>query len=137
MTPGVTYAAKLAFLKGQIKADHVFRVALYDFRCRLTPASEKYTTDHEVKDVGYKAKGKVLATPSFGLDLSTAWMNFPEQVVWKGSSISARGALIFDETLDDLAIVVVDFGKTITSTNDDFKLTFPADGRNALITLPK
>lgn len=137
MTPGVTYAAKLAFLKGEIKPDHVFRVALYNFQCRLTPASLKYTTEHEVKDAGYRARGRVLGKPSYGLDLSTAFMNFPEEVVWKGSSISARGALIFDETLDDMAIVVVDFGKTITSTNDDFKLTFNADGRNALITLPK
>jgi hypothetical protein len=54
-------------------------------------------------------------------------MDFPGEVTWANVSISAAGCLIYDETLDNLAIAVGSFGGIISSTNDKFTLSPEAD----------
>lgn len=134
MIPGLTNAARLAFLQGKIKPTDKFKVALYTFQARLGRQTTAYKTEHEAVGLGYKAGGKELGAPVFGTSGDAAFMNWREPVIWKASSITARGALIYDASLDNLAILVIDFDKTITSTNHEFKLAFPSDS-DALIQL--
>lgn len=134
MIPGLTNAARLAFLQGKIKPTDKFRVALYTFQARIGRQTVAYKPEHEVAGPGYKARGKELGSPVFGIQGDAAYMNWEEPVIWKASSITARGALIYDESQNDLAILVIDFGKTITSTNHEFKLSFPVNS-DALIQL--
>lgn len=125
MIAGLTTAARLAFLQGKVKPTDKFKVALYTFQARLGPGTEKYTSEFEVAGPGYAKGGKYLSAPVYGAEGRTAYMNFVEPAIWKASSLSARGALVYDETAGNLAILVIDFGKTITSTSHEFKLVFP------------
>ena len=134
MIPGLTNAARLAFLEGRIKPTDKFMVALYTFQARLGRQTTTYKKEFEVAGPGYKAGGKELGAPIFGIQGDAAYMNWQEPVVWKASTLTARGALIYNETQNNLAMLVIDFGKTITSTNHEFKLSFPANS-DALIQL--
>jgi hypothetical protein len=134
LIPGLTNAARLALLQGKIKPTDKFKVALYTFQARLGRNSFAYTPDYEAVGLGYKAGGKELGAPIYGVVGDAAFMNWEKPVIWKASSITARGALIYDASLENLAILVIDFEKTITSTNHEFKLSFPANS-DALIQL--
>jgi len=68
---------------------------------------------------------------------TTAWIDFTTDPTWANSTITARGALIYNDTLAGKnAVAVLDFGADITSTNGTFLVTFPtADATNALIRI--
>ena len=121
-------------LQGKIKPTDKFKVALYTFQARLGRNTVAYTKDYEAAGLGYKAGGKELGSPVFGVMGDAAFMNWEKPVIWKASSITARGALIYNASLDNLAMLVIDFDKTITSTNHEFKLSFPSNS-DALIQL--
>ena len=123
----VTTAARLAFLKGEIRADHVFKIALYTETADLDATTTKYTKQGEVAAAGYAAK--TLDAPVFGTDTAddSATMGFSGEVVWPNVTVAAAGCLIYDETLDNLAVFVGDFGAIIASTNDRFKLKMVPD----------
>ena len=121
----VTTAARLAFLKGEIKAGHVFKVALYTDKANLGPTTKAYTTVGEVAVSGYAAKR--LDSPVFSSTDTEAVMGFKGEVVWPNVTIAAAGCMIYDESLDNLAVFVGDFGAIIASTNDKFKLAMAPD----------
>lgn len=121
----LTVHGRLAFLRGDVRPDHVFRIALYTDKAELTYATKSYTAVGEVKGQGYSSK--TLAQPTYKIEDKLALVSFPGDVVWPNSTISAAGYMIYDETLDNLAIAVGSFGATISSTNDKFTLN-PPDG---------
>lgn len=53
-----------------------------------------------------------------------------DDVVWTDASISARYAVIYDNTptTNKPLIAYIDFGSTMSSTNANFSLVFSADG---------
>ena len=52
------------------------------------------------------------------------------------ASITARGALIYNDTNGDKAVAVLDFGANKTSTSGTFTVQFPAaDATNAIIRI--
>jgi len=51
-------------------------------------------------------------------------------------SITARGALIYNDTQSDKAVCVLDFGGDKTASSGDFTIVFPtADASNAIIRI--
>jgi hypothetical protein len=51
-------------------------------------------------------------------------------------TITARGALIYNDTNADRAVCVLDFGGDKTATAGDFTITFPtANASNAIIRI--
>ena len=121
----LTTAGRLAFLQGKVRPDHVFKIALYTDKADLGKKTKAYGTVNEVKAEGYSAA--TLSTPIFSESDDVAIMDFPGEVTWSNVSISAAGCLIYDETLDNLAIAVGSFGGIISSTNDKFTLAPEAD----------
>lgn len=121
----LTTAGRLAFLQGKIRPDHVFMIALYTDKANLGKKTKVYSPLNEVTVEGYKPM--ILNKPVFSESEDVAIMDFPGEVTWNNVSISAAGCLIYDKTLDNLAIAVGSFGSTITSTNDKFTLEPSAD----------
>jgi hypothetical protein len=121
----LTTAARLAFLKGEVKPDHVFKIALYTKEASLGMDTKIYTKSGEVVARGYEAKA--LGKPVFGIEGVEATMGFTGDVVWPNVTIAAAGCMIYDETLGNLAVLVGDFGDIIASTNDKFKLTMASN----------
>ena len=67
---------------------------------------------------------------------TTAFTDFAD-TTWASSTITARGAMIYNDTAaGNPAVVILDFGSDKTSTNGDFTVVFPtADASNAIIRI--
>lgn len=122
ITSCTTNAGRLALLKGEVKPDHVFKIALFTSKADLNKSTKTYKPENEVVGQGYSAK--TLATPAYGVnEADEAYLDFPATLVWPNATIAADGCMIYDETLGNLALAVVSFGSTISCTNDSFTLT--------------
>ena len=94
-----------------------------------------YTSANEATGTGYTAKGNLLVnvTPTTGG--TTAFVDF-NNTTWSSSTITARGALIFNDTNADSSVAVLDFGSDKSSTSGDFTIQFPTpDATNAIIRI--
>ncbi len=114
-----------------------FKIALYTASATLDATTTAYTTSNEVTGTGYTAGGKVLTvspTPTSGG--TTAYVSF-SNVSWTASTITARGALIYNNTLAGKnAVAILDFGSDKVSTASTFQISFPtADATSALIRI--
>ena len=115
---------------------NTFRIALYTSSASLGASTTAYTTSNEVSGTNYTAKGNTLTRVNPSLDGTTAITDFAD-TTWSSSTITARGALIFNEdTSGDTSVLVLDFGADKTSTAGDFTIAFPAaDASNAIIRI--
>jgi len=66
---------------------------------------------------------------------TTAFTDFGDRS-FTTASITARGALIYNDTNGNKAVAVLDFGANKTSTSGTFTVQFPAaDASNAIIRI--
>jgi len=122
-------------VRGSTAAD-TFKMALYTSSATLDATTTAYTATNETTGTGYVATGQDLAVSTAPTYTSTtAWLDFADET-WTSSSITARGALIYNDTNSDKAVAVLDFGADKTSTDGDFTVIFPAaDSSNAIIRI--
>jgi len=112
-----------------------FKIALFTSSATLGAATTAYTTSNEVSGTGYTAGGNTLTNVTPSTSGTTAFTDFAD-TTWSSATITARGALIYNSTDSDKAVVVLDFGSDKTSTNGDFTIQFPtADASNAIIRI--
>jgi hypothetical protein len=114
-----------------------FKLALYDNNASFTAATTAYTSSDEVGDSGsYAAGGGTLTNITPTTSGTTAFADFND-LTFTSATITARGALIYNDTAaGDPAVVVLDFGSDKTSTAGDFQIVFPtADASNAIIRI--
>ena len=114
-----------------------FKLALYDNTATLNAATTAYTTSGEVSASGsYSAGGGALTNVTPTSSGTTAFTDFAD-ITFTSTTITARGALIYnDSAAGDPAVVVLDFGEDKTSTNGDFQVIFPtADSSSAIIRI--
>jgi len=102
----------------------VIKIALYTSAATLGPSTTVYTTSDEVVGTGYTAGGNTLTGASVTLDGTTAVVGFTD-TNWTSSTITARGALIYNSSKSNKAIAVLDFGSDKTSTAGTFTIDFP------------
>jgi len=94
----------------------------------------KSSVDNEVANgSGYTTGGETLANKAIDYDGPTNVIKLDGgDVTWSAASITARYAIIYDDTPATDAIkpllAYVDFGADVTSTNGDFKITWDEDG---------
>ena len=112
-----------------------FKIALYDNNASFTAATTAYTATDEVSGTGYSAGGQALTTVAPTSSGTTAFLDFDNET-WTSSTITARGALIYNSTQSNKSVAVLDFGSDKTSTAGDFTVVFPtADASNAIIRI--
>jgi len=114
-----------------------FKLALYDNTATLNAATTAYTTSGEVADSGsYSAGGGALTNVTPTSSGTTAFTDFAD-ITFTSATITARGALIYNDTVaGDSSVVVLDFGEDKTSTAGDFQVIFPtADSSSAIIRI--
>jgi len=121
--------------RGSTNAD-TFKIALYTSSATLDATTTAYTVTNEVSGTGYTAGGNTLTVSQTPTSTSTtAWLDFAD-TTWASSTITANGALIYNDTNSDKAVAVLAFGGDKTSTNGDFTIVFPtADSSNAIIRI--
>jgi len=116
---------------------NTFKLALYDNSASFTAATTAYTTTNEVSGSGsYTAGGGTLTKVSPTTSGTTALTDFAD-LSFTTATITARGALIYNDTATgDPSVVVLDFGSDKTSTSGTFTIVFPtADASNAIIRI--
>jgi hypothetical protein len=112
-----------------------FKVALYTSSATLSSGTTAYTTSNEVVGSGYTAGGNTLTSVTPTTSGTTAFVDFAD-TTWSSATITARGALIYNSSKSDKAVVVLDFGADKTSTTGDFVIQFPtADASSAIIRI--
>jgi len=117
----VPTAFKVSIAEGMAK--DIFRMALFTVGAELNAATPGYTTRGEVVAKGYSAGGQALK----GFKIlrpteRTVAITWDSPVLWPDSVITARGALIYNASRGNSAVVVLDFGKDITSTDHEFEV---------------
>jgi hypothetical protein len=116
---------------------NTFKLALYTNSASFTAATTAYTSSNEVSASGsYSAGGGALTNVTPTTSGTTALTDFND-ITFTSATITARGALIYnDSAAGDPAVVVLDFGSDKTSTAGDFTVVFPtADASNAIIRI--
>ena len=116
---------------------NTFNLALYDNNASFTAATTAYTTTNEVGDSGsYTAGGGALTKVNPTTSSTTAFTDFAD-LSFTTATITARGALIYNDTATgDPSVVVLDFGSDKTSTSGTFTIIFPtANASNAIIRI--
>lgn len=133
---GMCSSFKEQLLKGEHDFDvDVFKIALYTSAATLSSATTVYSSADEVTGVGYTAGGIALTGTTVSLTGSTAFVDFND-AVWAASTITARGALIYNSSKSNKAVAVLDFGADKTSTTGDFTVQMPTnDAASAIIRL--
>lgn len=114
-----------------------FKLALYTDSASFTAATTAYTVTNEVGNSGtYAAGGGTLTNVTPTTSGTTAFTDF-DDLSFTSATITARGALIYNDTAaGDPAVVVLDFGSDKTSTAGTFTIQFPtADASNAIIRI--
>lgn len=116
---------------------NTFKLALYDNTASFTAATTAYTATSEVANSGtYSAGGGALTNVTPTTSGTTALTDFAD-ITFTSATITARGALIYNDTAaGDPAVIVLDFGSDKASTAGDFQIVFPAaDASNAIIRI--
>jgi hypothetical protein len=116
---------------------NTFKLALYTNSASFTAATTAYTATNEVGNSGtYAAGGGTLTNVTPTTSGTTALTDF-DDLSFTSATITARGALIYNDTAaGDPAVVVLDFGSDKTSTAGTFTIQFPtADASNAIIRI--
>ena len=113
-----------------------FKIALYTSDADLSASTTVYSASNEASGTGYTAGGNTLTVSQVPTSTdTTAFLSF-SPTSWASSTISARGALIYNSTQSDKAVAVLDFGDTKTTTNQTLTIEFPtADSSSAIIRI--
>jgi len=114
---------------------NAFKLALYTSSASLDASTTAYSTSNEVSGTGYTAAGAALTSVTPTTSGTTAFCDFAN-LTFSSSTITANGALIYNDTQSDKAVCTLAFGGDKTSTSGDFTISFPtADASNAIIRI--
>lgn len=125
----LTTQAKLIAL--QALSTGTLKMALYTANANLDASTLVYTTDNEVVGTGYTAGGNTLTNVTVLTSDTTAYLDF-DDVVWDPAVFTARGALIYNTSLSNLAVAILDFGSDKTTTTT-FTVQTPANTDTAAL----
>ena len=135
----ITQAMCSSFKQQLFLAEHdmdtdVFKMALYTSAATIDAATTVYTASNEVSSAGtnYTAGGNTLTGATVSLTGTTAFVDFSD-VSWPLSTITARGALIYNSSKANKAVAVLDFGSDKISTAGTFTVQFPTNDSTSAI----
>lgn len=115
-----------------------FKIALYTSSATLDASTTAYSSTNEITNTSgtaYVAGGNTLTGSTTSYSGTTAWADFADSS-WSTASFTARGALIYNSTQSNKAVVVLDFGSDKTASAGTFTIVFPtADASNAIIRI--
>jgi len=129
---------KKALLDGEMdfssNTSQSYKIALYTNSASLDATTAVYTTSNEVSGTGYTAGGVALTISTAPTTSgTTAYLSF-SNATWANSTITARGALIYQTGGTTPAVAVLDFGSDKVTSGTTFQVTFPtANSTTAIV----
>jgi len=122
--PCASFKRELLEAKHDFTSDQ-FMMALYTADADLNVDTTAYTTQGEVSALGYGPGGQMLrGVQVLGPQSRAAYVTWDDPV-WLNSTITARAALIYNQTAGQRAVAVLDFGDNKSSNNGDFRVKLP------------
>ena len=119
-------------VRGSTAAD-TFKIALYTASATLDATTTAYSATNEVVGTGYVAGGNTLVISQVPTSTgTTAFLDFSDSS-WTTSTITARGALIYNSTQCNKAVAVLDFGSDKTTVAQTFTVVFPSSSSTTAI----
>ena len=138
ITQAMATSFKVQLLNGQHNfSANTFKLALYTSSATLNENTTAYSATNEVASTGnYSAGGNTLTVSVTPTNTgNVAYISFAN-TSWANATITANGALIYNNSKSNAAVAVLAFGGDKTSTNGTFAVNFPtADASNAIIRL--
>lgn len=129
---GLTTSFKQQILLGQHNLEtNTLKMALYTALATLDENTTQYSTDNEITGTGYTAGGKILTNVSVSTSGLIAYVSF-DNVVWDPASFTARGALIYNASVSNKSIAILDFGSDKRTTTK-FTVEVPPDTASSAI----
>lgn len=102
----------------------IFKIALYSPDADLDSSTLVYTTSGEITGTGYTAGGATLTNLGISSAATSAYFSF-DPVIWTAATFSTGGALIYNASKGNKAVLVLNFGPLRIANNENFTLTFP------------
>tara|TARA_B100001063_G_scaffold17049_1_gene13083 strand:+ start:227 stop:655 length:429 start_codon:yes stop_codon:yes gene_type:complete len=139
----ITQAMCTSFKKELLEGVHnfknsggsTFKLALFTSSASLDAATTAYSTSNEASGTNYTAGGLALTRVDPSSSGTTALTDFAD-LTFSTASVTANGAVIYNSSASDKAVIVLAFGGDKTSTAGDFTIQFPtADASNAIIRI--
>jgi O-acetylhomoserine/O-acetylserine sulfhydrylase-like pyridoxal-dependent enzyme len=113
---------------------NTLKIALYTSSASLGATTTAYATTNEVSGTGYTAGGVTLSSQAVAYDSSNNVAYFDAaDPSWSSATITARGALIYNNTKSNASIAVLDFGSDFSSSNGTFQVQFPSAAHNTAL----
>ena len=109
-----------------------FKLALYTSSATLGATTTAFTTTGQASGTNYTSGGATLTSVTPTTSGTTAIVDFAD-LVFGTATLTARGAMIYNDTQSDKAVAVIDFGGDKTSTAGNFTIVFPAANATAAI----
>lgn len=134
ITTAITNSYKQEILEGVHASGDTYKVALYTDAATLSASTTVYSSTNEVVGTGYTAGGKTLSGFTTGLNSNVAYLTFTDPE-WLGSTITARGCMIYNASKSNKAVAVFDFGANVISSNGSFTVDFPTTDGSSLISI--
>ena len=131
---GIALEAKKALITGVHQPGDDYRIALYSAAAKIGPTTKAYTTEGEIKGIGYTAGGVTLKGHRTGIIGKNAFITF-DDVVLKSATFSAAGAMIYNASKGNAALIVLNIGSEKHVYNSTFELKFPKPTETSALIL--
>ena len=113
---------------------NTLKIALYTSSVTLGSTSASYSATNEVSGTGYTAGGATLSSQAVAYDSTNQVAYFDAaDPSWSSATITARGALIYNNTKSNASIAVLDFGSDYSSSNGTFQVQLPSAAYNTAL----
>ena len=113
---------------------NTLKIALYTSSASLGATTTAYSTTNEVSGTGYTAGGVTLSSQAVAYDSSNNVAYFDAaDPSWSSATITARGALIYNNSKSNASIAVLDFGSDFSSSNGTFQVQLPTAAYNTAL----
>lgn len=108
---------------------NTFKIALYTSTANIGANTGTYTTTGEVPNGGgYTAGGLVAFNPTVNLDTikNVVYISF-DSPEWPNASFTARGAMLYNSSVGNKSVAILDFGDDKNAAGKTFRVTIPAN----------
>ena len=113
---------------------NTLKIALYTSSASLGATTATYTTSAEVSGTGYTAGGATLSSQAVAYDSTNNVAYFDAaDPSWSSATITARGAIIYNNSKSNASIAVLDFASDYSSSNGTFQVQLPSAAYNTAL----
>jgi hypothetical protein len=134
ITHGIALEAKKALITGVHQPGDEYRIALYSASAKIGPTTKSYTTEGEIKGMGYTAGGVTLKGHRTGIIGKNAFITF-DDVVLKSATFAAGGAMIYNASKGNATLCVLNLGAERHVYDGAFELKFPKPTETSALIL--